>query len=92
MASQDFEAEKLSFREYFNDNLPLLQDAMGFFRSLINSLILTLGEAEIDAVIARVKDREEAIKKFSRKYQKFLEEAKLDYEIKDHITDLSACR
>ena len=92
MASQDYEAEKLAFREYYNDNLPLLQDAQSFFRSLVNSLILDAGGIDIDTVVSRVKDREEAIKKFSRKYQKDFEVAKLDYEINHHITDLIGVR
>jgi ppGpp synthetase/RelA/SpoT-type nucleotidyltranferase len=92
MPSQDYDAEKVAFREYYNDNLPLLQDAHVFFRGFINSIILVAGDIEIDVVISRVKDREEAIRKFSRKYQKILEDAQTDYAIKDYITDLIGVR
>ena len=43
-------------------------------------------------VTSRVKDREECIKKFSRKYQSKLEEEETEYEIKDYITDLIGLR
>ena len=92
MASLDFEKEKAAFREFYAENQKLFLDAESFFRSLIASLILNAQTVTSPTVISRVKDREEAIKKFSRKYQSHLEETKEPYEIKDHITDLIAVR
>lgn len=92
MASLDFEAEKAAFREYHNDNNELLHDAESFFRSLIASLLSRVSGLEKPIVSSRLKDREECIRKFSRKYQTPLEESKTPYEIKDHITDLIGLR
>jgi len=92
MASLDFEKEKAKFREYYAENQKLFIDAEVFLRSLVGSLLLTATSITAPSVIGRVKDREEAIKKFVRKYQSDFEAAKIPYEIKDHITDLIAVR
>ncbi|MDG6348575.1 hypothetical protein QAA18_07435 [Luteimonas sp. 8-5] len=92
MASLDFEAEKSAFREYHNDNSELLHGAEDFFRSLVVSLLARVSGLEKPTVTSRLKDREECIRKFSRKYQTALEESQNAYEIKDHITDLIGLR
>ncbi len=91
MPSLDFEAEKAAFREYHNDNALRLDQAKEAFLTLIRSL---LAHASMDAATAtgRIKDREESIKKFMRKYQGDLEKSGTPYEIKDHITDLVGLR
>lgn len=91
MPSLDFEAEKATFREYYNDNAQRLDQAKEAFLTILASLI---GHAELDVAAAsgRIKDREESIKKFTRKYQGDLEESDTPYEIKDHITDLIGLR
>lgn len=91
MASLDFEAEKSSFRNYYSDNYELLKEAEEFIRSLITSLLSDAG-IEKPTVISRLKDREESIRKFSRKYQLILEQTQQPYEIKDYITDLIGIR
>lgn len=92
MASLDFEQEKTSFREYYSTTQKTLMDAEAFFRSLVGA-ILSQGTGINQPVISgRVKDREEAIKKFVLKYQSDLEAAAIPYEIKDHITDLIGLR
>lgn len=90
MASLDFEREKLEFRDYWNENHEMLEQAKDAFIAIINSLITD--DFAVSSVIGRVKDREESIKKFSRKYQTGLEESGTEYEIKDHITDLLGLR
>lgn len=90
MASLDFEKEKQSFRDYHNENYELLEAAKQAFIVIINSILAE--DIPISSVTGRVKDREESIKKFSRKYQTALEEARTPYEIKDHITDLIGLR
>lgn len=92
MASLDFEKEKTIFRDYYSEHQKLLLDAEVFFRSLVGSLLATSTVITPPSVIGRVKDREEAIKKFILKYQSDLEAAKIPYEIKDHITDLIGVR
>jgi putative GTP pyrophosphokinase len=91
MASLDFEAEKAAFREYYNDNAQRLDQAMGTFLTLLRSLLAHAG-LDVAATSGRIKDREESIKKFMRKYQSNLEESGTPYEIKDHITDLIGLR
>jgi putative GTP pyrophosphokinase len=91
MASLDFENEKTSFRNYYNDNYELLKQAEEFIRSLITSL-LPQADIEKPTIISRLKDREESIRKFSRKYQLRLEQTEQAYEIKDYITDLIGIR
>ncbi len=92
MSSTDFEKEKKNFREYYSDNLHLLEGAAKLFESLISSLTAESKDLEAPVVISRVKDREESIKKFALKYQTNLEAEEKDYEIKDHITDLIGLR
>ena len=92
MPSLDFESEKNLFREYYSDNQNLLREATNFFRSLIESLCASDQEEITPNVISRLKDREECIKKFSRKYQTMLETDKKEYAIKEYITDLIGVR
>lgn len=92
MASLDFEQEKNSFREYYGSNYPLLKAAEESFRTLVASLLAGNKEFPTPVVSSRLKDREECISKFIRKYQSDLEERKEPYEIKDYITDLIGVR
>ena len=91
MPSLDFEAEKAVFREYYNDNAQRLDQAKEAFLTLLASLI-SHAELDVAAASGRIKDREESIKKFMRKYQGDLEESGTPYEIKNHITDLIGLR
>lgn len=92
MPSLDFELEKTAFRDFYSENQKALLDAEVLFRSLVASLLSGAATITPPTVTSRVKDREESIKKFSRKYQTFLEQAKLEYQIRDHITDLIGVR
>src|SRR5579863_6332058 len=92
MPSLDFEAEKTSFRTHYSDNHELFADAEELVRSLITSLLSEVPGLEKPTVISRLKDREESIRKFSRKYQAELEREQRPYEIKDYITDLIGIR
>jgi putative GTP pyrophosphokinase len=91
MPSLDFEAEKAVFREYYNDNAQRLDQAKDKFLGLLDSIIAHAG-LDVAAASGRIKDREESIKKFTRKYQGDLEESATPYEIKDHVTDLVGLR
>ncbi|TPG52038.1 GTP pyrophosphokinase [Sphingomonas glacialis] len=91
MPSLDFDAEKAAFRDYYDDSAVHLEQAKGAFLTLLRSL-LTHGQHGPVTSIGRIKDREESIKKFARKYQGELEEREQPYEIRDHITDLIGLR
>ena len=76
MPSLDFEKEKAEFKLFYSSNKQLLEDAKNSFISLISSLLTQSNIAEITSVEGRVKNQEESIKKFSRKYLKALEAEK----------------
>lgn len=90
MPSLDFDEEKNRFREYHNDSHDLLERAKDSFISIIKSILAD--ELDSPQVIGRIKDREESISKFARKYQADLESEEQEYEIKDYITDLLGLR
>lgn len=92
MGSLDFEQEKLNFRNYFSDNYKLLETATESFRILISSLCTDHPGLDTPKVFSRLKDREESIRKFARKYQTKLEHTQTPYEIRDYITDLIGVR
>ena len=91
MPSLDFDAEKAVFRAFYDDNLQTLDGAVASFLTLIRSL-LAGGDHSFAVASGRVKDREESIKKFQRKYQGSLEETGTPYDIGSHITDLIGLR
>jgi putative GTP pyrophosphokinase len=92
MASLDFEVEKTQFREFYELNTVALHNASRSLSSLLTDLLPQLGAIPISKIEARVKDREECIKKFNLKYRPELEEKALVYVIKDHISDLVGLR
>lgn len=92
MSSLDFDVEKNDFRDYFDNNRDLLDDAKNTFLAIVNTLLTQAVNVNLSKVEGRVKDREEAIRKFSLKYQKALESKNEEYEIKSHITDLIGLR
>lgn len=92
MASLDFEAEKTQFREYYDSRSTSLENATRSLSSLLTDLLPQVGSIPISKIEARVKDREECIKKFSLKYRTVLEEQATPYAIKDHISDLVGLR
>lgn len=91
MASQDFEREQKAFRAFLAAHLGRLEQARDIFVSLIQS-ILAQERIEVVQVLGRVKDGEESLRKFSRKYQEGLEAKNTPYEIRDYITDLIGLR
>lgn len=91
MASLDYEAEKTAFRSYYQDNAMLFEQGKEAFLTLLRSLLADAGR-NTASFSGRIKDCEESIKKFTRKYQSALEKSAIPYEIKDHITDLIGLR
>ena len=92
MSSLDFDAEKKSFREFYNENLGNLHAALSSFATLIESLVQSKSDVAISSVNGRIKDREECISKFTRKYRTALEASKTPYTIQDKITDIIGLR
>jgi ppGpp synthetase/RelA/SpoT-type nucleotidyltranferase len=92
MASLDFETENRNFREWYGANSALLRTAEKTFRNLIHLLLSGIDGVPLPKVLSRVKDRDECVKKFQRKYQAELEESETEYEIRNHITDILGVR
>ena len=92
MPSLDFEIEKSAFRSYYEQNLALFEDASSSFNALLTALISHSGFIAAAKIDGRIKDKEECIRKFSRKYRSALEESETPYEIAPHITDLIGLR
>lgn len=92
MASLNFETEKAAFREFYDGSRELLEAAKSAYLTLVRSLLATDDAIASAKVEGRIKDREECIGKFRRKYQTTVEKEKRDYTIRDHITDLIGLR
>ncbi|MCZ8250915.1 MAG: (p)ppGpp synthetase [Hylemonella sp.] len=92
MPSLDFELEKSEFRSFYEQNLSLLEDAKSSFAALLTALVTHSGSIVAAKIDGRIKDKEECIRKFSRKYRSDLEESKTAYAIAPYITDLIGLR
>ena len=73
MASLDFEQEKSNFRKFYDSNRKDFVHAKNAYIRIINSLIKQFDGGEVTKIEGRVKDKDECIKKFHRKYQNRLE-------------------
>ncbi len=92
MASLNFEQEKSAFRNFYEGNRKHFNDARNTYIRIIGSLIRRSDVGEVTKIEGRIKDKEECIKKFHRKYQSKLEADEHPYEIKDYISDLIGIR
>ncbi|OEU73758.1 MAG: (p)ppGpp synthetase [Desulfuromonadales bacterium C00003068] len=92
MASLNFEKEKDSFRKFYDSNGKLFENAKKAYIRIISSLLKGADIGEVTKIEGRVKDKEECIKKFHRKYQSKLEADEHPYEIKDYLSDLIGIR
>lgn len=92
MKSLDFEHEAMRFHAYYAQHLPQLQQALAWFMGQIQALCATLPGIDTSKVEGRIKDADECIRKFSRKYRAALEESSTPYEISSYITDLIGLR
>jgi ppGpp synthetase/RelA/SpoT-type nucleotidyltranferase len=70
----------------------LFEEAKNAYISAINSLFRQTDIGEVTKIEGRVKNKEECIKKFKRKYQSKLERTDSPYEIKDYLSDLIGIR
>lgn len=92
LASLDFEKEKDSFRKFYDSNCKLFENAKKAYIRIISSSLKGTDIGEVTKIEGRVKDKEECIRKFHRKYQSKLEADEHPYEIKDYLSDLIGIR
>lgn len=92
MASLDYESEKTAFREFYDGSRTVMDAANTTYTTLVRSLLATNKAIAGVKVEGRVKEREECLNKFRRKYLTALEADKKDYTIREHITDLIGLR
>ena len=82
MAPSNYDEEKSLFREFYSDNIKLLEGAVDSYKALISSLLTYDENIYVSKVEGRIKDKEECIRKFNLKYRKSLEAKDGKYTIK----------
>ena len=92
MAPIDLELEESQFRTYYRNHLPQLQAVCDHVVRTVEQLLVAAPNLDVSKVEGRVKDVEECIRKFRRKYRAALEESNTPYEIQPWITDLIGVR
>lgn len=92
MASLEFELEKRAFIDFYDSNLGLLKNFVAKISYTLKDLIQDMPDSDGFSVHGRVKDRNECIEKFVRKYKKIHEEQQIPYSIQDTISDLIGFR
>lgn len=91
-ASAHLTPEEAAFHAYYARERTALEQTCAARVALLQSLLSKARHIDIAKVEGRVKDRDECIRKFSRKYRAALEESGAPYEIQDCITDLIGVR
>lgn len=84
--------EEAAFHAFYALERPVLEQACTFFMELMQSILLQARYIDVAKIDGRVKDRDECVRKFSRKYRSALEETGTAYEIRHYITDLIGVR
>jgi ppGpp synthetase/RelA/SpoT-type nucleotidyltranferase len=92
MPSLDFDREERAFRKYYDSNRQHFETAKNAYVSLITARLKQGDGDAVSKIEARVKDKEECIKKFDRKYRSRLEADEQPYEIRHYISDLIGVR
>lgn len=92
MASLDFDLEESLFRTFYAHNATALQGACTALTAMVSDIVTQAGQVDIAKVEGRVKNADECIQKFVRKYRPALEESNTPYDIQSCITDLIGVR
>ncbi|RZJ58168.1 MAG: (p)ppGpp synthetase [Acidovorax sp.] len=92
MPSLDFDLEESAFRAFYAQQSAALEDACAALTALVAATVTQAGGVDITKVEGRVKDADECIRKFIRKYRPSLEESNTPYDIQSYITDLIGVR
>lgn len=86
------EGREEAFRTFHNDNKTQLEKAGDALENLLSAILAANDGLSGFTVTNRLKDREESISKFNRKYREKLVASGEPYDIRDHITDLIGLR
>ena len=92
MASLDFDLEESQFRSWYAAQAVALEDACAALTARVAAVVTQAGGVDITKVEGRVKDVDECVRKFVRKYRPALEESNTPYDIQAYITDLIGVR
>ena len=92
MPFHDFEIRKQEFLERYAHQLPTLKAAAASFSALIEAILRGLDGVNIAKIECRVKNADESVRKFKRKYRNAVEDRSEGYAIADYITDLIGVR
>jgi ppGpp synthetase/RelA/SpoT-type nucleotidyltranferase len=92
MPSLDFDLEDSAFRAFYAQQSAALEDACAALTALVAATVAQAGGVDVTKVEGRVKDVDECIRKFVRKYRPALEESNTPYDIQSYITDLIGVR
>lgn len=92
MASLDFDLEASQFRAFYAEQAAALEEACAVFTGRVATVVTQAGGVDITKVEGRVKEADECIRKFVRKYRPALEESNTPYDIQSYITDLIGVR
>ncbi|MBV7540338.1 GTP pyrophosphokinase family protein [Acidovorax sp. sic0104] len=92
MPSLDFDLEESAFRAFYAQQSTSLEDACTALTAMVAATVAQAGGVDIAKVEGRVKDVDECIRKFVRKYRPALEESNTAYDIESYITDLIGVR
>lgn len=92
MASLDFDLEASHFRTFYAQQVAALDAACMAITGLVAAAVAHAGGVDIAKVEGRVKEADECIRKFVRKYRPALEESNTPYDIQSYITDLIGVR
>ncbi|AVP57855.1 GTP pyrophosphokinase [Pulveribacter suum] len=84
--------EQAAFHAWYARERTALDLACALHVARLQALLAQAGGVEVAKVEGRVKDRDECLRKFARKYRPALEEAGTPYEIQHYITDLIGVR
>lgn len=84
--------EEAAFYAYYARERDALERTCAAYVAQLQALLSEARRIDIAKVEGRVKDRDECIRKFSRKYRAALEESGVPYEIQHYITDLIGVR
>ena len=84
--------EEAAFHAFYALERPALEQACTFFRDLLQTILSQARHIDIAKIESRVKDRDECLRKFARKYRAALEDSGGPYEIRPYITDLIGVR
>ena len=92
MPSLDFDREESLFRAVYAQQCDLLTVACEALTGVVAAVVAQAGGVDVAKVEGRVKDADECIRKFVRKYRPALEESNTPYDIQTYITDLIGVR